>query len=65
MFPIRSVAAAAGADLLCIETMTDLAEALLAVRASKRVAPGVPVVATRIFEPTAAARTAGTGSRRW
>jgi 5-methyltetrahydrofolate--homocysteine methyltransferase len=44
--------AAAGADLLCIETMTDLAEALLAVRAAKRVAPGVPVVATMTFDPT-------------
>ena len=44
--------AAAGADLFCIETMTDLAEALLAVRAAKRVAPAVPVVATMTFEPT-------------
>ena len=44
--------AAAGADLFCIETMTDLAEALLAVRAAKRVAPGVPVVATMTFDPT-------------
>lgn len=44
--------AKAGVDLLCVETMTDLAEALLAVRAAKRVAPGVPVVATMTFEPT-------------
>jgi 5-methyltetrahydrofolate--homocysteine methyltransferase len=44
--------AAAGADLFCIETMTDLAEALLAVRAAKRVAPAVPVVATMTFDPT-------------
>jgi 5-methyltetrahydrofolate--homocysteine methyltransferase len=44
--------AAAGADLFCIETMTDLAEVLLAVRAAKRVAPGVPVVATMTFDPT-------------
>jgi 5-methyltetrahydrofolate--homocysteine methyltransferase len=44
--------AAAGADLLCIETMIDLAEALLAVQAAKRVAPAVPVVATMTFEPT-------------
>jgi len=43
---------AAGADLFCIETMTDLAEALLAVRAAKRMAPAVPVVATMTFEPT-------------
>jgi len=32
--------------------MTDLPEALLAVRAAKRVAPGVPVVATMTFDPT-------------
>ncbi|MCU0225332.1 MAG: homocysteine S-methyltransferase family protein [Acidobacteria bacterium] len=44
--------AAAGADLLCVETMIDLAEALLAVQAAKRVAPAVPVVATMTFEPT-------------
>jgi 5-methyltetrahydrofolate--homocysteine methyltransferase len=44
--------AAAGVDLFCIETMTDLAEALLAVRAAKRIAPAVPVVATMTFEPT-------------
>ncbi len=47
-----SALAAAGADLFCIETMTDLAEALLAVRAAKRVAPGVPVVATMTFDAT-------------
>jgi 5-methyltetrahydrofolate--homocysteine methyltransferase len=44
--------AAAGADLVCIETMTDLAEALLAVRAARAVAPGLPVMATMTFEPT-------------
>ncbi len=50
----RQLAALAGAgvDLICIETMTDLAEALLAVRAAKRVAPGVPIVATMTFDAT-------------
>ena len=44
--------AAAGADVLCIETMGDLTEAARAVKAAKTVAPGVPVMATMTFEPT-------------
>jgi 5-methyltetrahydrofolate--homocysteine methyltransferase len=44
--------AAAGPDLVCIETMSDLTEATLAVKASKAVAPGLPVIATMTFEPT-------------
>jgi 5-methyltetrahydrofolate--homocysteine methyltransferase len=44
--------AAAGADLLCVETMTDLAEAEIAVRAARAAAPGLPVVATMSFEAT-------------
>jgi 5-methyltetrahydrofolate--homocysteine methyltransferase len=50
----RQVAAlaAAGADLVCVETMTDLAEAVLAVRAARAVAPSLPVMATMTFEPT-------------
>jgi 5-methyltetrahydrofolate--homocysteine methyltransferase len=47
-----SALAAAGADLVCIETMTDLAEAMLAVRAACQVAPGLPVMATMTFERT-------------
>ena len=47
-----SALAAAGADLVCIETMTDLNEAVLAVRAARKVAPGLPVVATMTFEQT-------------
>jgi len=47
-----SALAAAGADLLCVETMTDLAEAELAVRAARAAAPGLPVVATMSFEAT-------------
>ena len=42
----------AGADLVCIETMTDLAEAALAVRAARTVAPDLPVMATMTFETT-------------
>ena len=47
-----AVLAAAGADLVCIETMSDLAEATRAVRAAKAVAPALPVVATMTFQTT-------------
>ena len=48
---IRALAAA-GADLVCVETMIDLAEAVLAVRAARVVAPALPVMATMTFERT-------------
>lgn len=48
---IRALAEA-GADLLCVETMTDLAEAVLAVRAARAAAPHLPVIATLTFEAT-------------
>ena len=44
--------AAAGPDLVCIETMSDLTEATRAVRAAKAVAPSLPVMATMTFDPT-------------
>jgi 5-methyltetrahydrofolate--homocysteine methyltransferase len=44
--------AAAGVDAFCVETMTDLAEARIAVQAAKAAAPGVPVLATMTFDPT-------------
>jgi 5-methyltetrahydrofolate--homocysteine methyltransferase len=44
--------AAAGADLILIETMIDLREATLAVRAAKQVAPALPVLATMTFDAT-------------
>ncbi|MFH1851931.1 MAG: homocysteine S-methyltransferase family protein [Candidatus Neomarinimicrobiota bacterium] len=43
---------AAGADVICIETMIDLQEALLALRAAREVAPQVPVMATMTFDKT-------------
>ncbi|RKX28355.1 MAG: methionine synthase [Candidatus Zixiibacteriota bacterium] len=43
---------AEGADMICVETMTDLSEAILAVRAAKSVAPTIPVCATMTFDPT-------------
>jgi 5-methyltetrahydrofolate--homocysteine methyltransferase len=42
----------AGIDCVCIETMTDLAEAVLAVKAAKAVSPTLPVTATMTFDPT-------------
>ena len=48
---IRSLTAA-GADLICVETMTDLAEAVLAVKACKAVSPSTPVCATMTFDAT-------------
>ncbi len=47
-----AVLAAAGADLVCIETMADLTEATRALRAAKSVAPSLPVMATMTFERT-------------
>ncbi|MFC1595581.1 homocysteine S-methyltransferase family protein [Gemmatimonadota bacterium] len=42
----------AGVDLICIETMTDLIEAMLAVRAVKKVATDIPCMAAMTFDPT-------------
>jgi len=44
--------AAAGVDIICIETMTDLAEAKLAIKAAKKFALSTPVCATMTFEST-------------
>ncbi|MEK7756612.1 MAG: homocysteine S-methyltransferase family protein [Planctomycetota bacterium] len=41
-----------GVDAICVETMTDLSEATLAVQAVKEVAPRLPVMATMTFDPT-------------
>jgi 5-methyltetrahydrofolate--homocysteine methyltransferase len=46
------VLAEAGADLLCIETMIDLREACLAVKAARNVAPELTVAATMTFDRT-------------
>ncbi|MBN2337200.1 MAG: homocysteine S-methyltransferase family protein [Acidobacteria bacterium] len=39
----------AGVDMICVETMTDTAEAVLAVRAARVVTPKIPVMATMTF----------------
>jgi 5-methyltetrahydrofolate--homocysteine methyltransferase len=43
---------AAGVDLICVETMTDLAEAVLAIRAAKSASGAIPVAATMTFDRT-------------
>lgn len=42
----------AGADCICVETMTDLAEAKLAVTAARDVSPTIPIFATMTFDDT-------------
>jgi 5-methyltetrahydrofolate--homocysteine methyltransferase len=44
--------ASAGADLFCVETMTDAHEAALAIGAVRRVAPSATVIATMTFDIT-------------
>jgi 5-methyltetrahydrofolate--homocysteine methyltransferase len=41
-----------GVDIICVETMTDLTEATLAIKAAKIIAPDLPVMATMTFDPT-------------
>ena len=40
----------AGIDIICIETMTDLHEATLAVRAAKNINPDIPVMVSMTFD---------------
>lgn len=47
-----AVLLAAGADLICIETMTDLTETLLAVKAARSLDLKIPVIATMTFGKT-------------
>jgi 5-methyltetrahydrofolate--homocysteine methyltransferase len=42
--------AAAGVDLLWVETMSDLGEALAALEGARRAAPGLPVIVTMAFD---------------
>jgi 5-methyltetrahydrofolate--homocysteine methyltransferase len=43
---------AEGVDMICIETMTDIAEAVLAVKAARSISSMIPVCATMTFDPT-------------
>jgi len=42
----------AGVDIICVETMTDVNEAMLAVKAAKSIQQSVPVMATMTFDST-------------
>lgn len=42
----------AGADIICVETMSDIHEARLAVQAARSVSPAIPIMATMTFEPS-------------
>jgi 5-methyltetrahydrofolate--homocysteine methyltransferase len=42
----------AGADIICIETMVDIAEATLALKAARSLDPGIPVMTTMTFRKT-------------
>ena len=42
----------AGIDIICIETMTDLNEATLAIKATKSISPEIPIMATMTFDET-------------
>ncbi len=44
--------AESGCDVICIETMMDLREMLLALKAAKKKAPGIPVMATMTYDAT-------------
>jgi len=48
----RQMGAFAEADVICVETMSDLREATLAVRAAKAAHPDKPVMATMTFDET-------------
>jgi 5-methyltetrahydrofolate--homocysteine methyltransferase len=43
----------AGADIVCVETMSDVNEARLAIQAARSVSASIPVMATMTFEATA------------
>jgi 5-methyltetrahydrofolate--homocysteine methyltransferase len=40
----------AGADIICVETMTDIEEAKIAVRAAREISSSIPVIATMTFD---------------
>jgi len=42
----------AGVDIICIETMTDIHEAVIAVQAAREISSDIPVMATMTFDPT-------------
>jgi 5-methyltetrahydrofolate--homocysteine methyltransferase len=43
---------AAGPDVICVETMSDLQEATLAIRAAREISAHIPIMATMTFDKT-------------
>ncbi|MEE9443172.1 MAG: homocysteine S-methyltransferase family protein [candidate division Zixibacteria bacterium] len=41
-----------GVDIICVETMIDISEAILAVKAAREISSSVPIMATMTFEKT-------------
>jgi len=48
---VRAIANTA-ADAICVETMSDINEAVTYVKTAKKIAPNIPVFATMTFDPT-------------
>lgn len=46
-----AVVVSEGVDVICVETMTDLQEAVLAVKAIRSVSPSIPILASMTFDP--------------
>jgi 5-methyltetrahydrofolate--homocysteine methyltransferase len=42
----------AGADIICVETMTDIQEATIAVKAARTLSASIPIMAAMTFDPT-------------
>jgi 5-methyltetrahydrofolate--homocysteine methyltransferase len=42
----------AGVDVICVETMTDITEAALNIRAARAISPDIPIMATMTFDRT-------------
>jgi 5-methyltetrahydrofolate--homocysteine methyltransferase len=42
----------AGTDIVCVETMIDLTEALLAIKAARAISSEIPIIATMTFDKT-------------
>lgn len=42
----------AGVDIICVETMTDLTEATLAIKAARSITETIPITAAMTFDPT-------------
>ena len=41
-----------GADIICVETMTDVKESVLAIQAARSISSSIPIIATMTFDKT-------------